>query len=76
MRAEEIIMEVYKQKLERQKAGLRCQNVVMNMDHYRCIQEYHRNLGSLQGDLPDYINQDSLFGLEILIDNRRQTVVS
>jgi len=76
MRAEELIMEIYKQKNQRMEQGLPAEKVIMNMKKYRMIQNYHRRLGPLDGSIPDYITTDSLFGLEILIDNRQETVVS
>lgn len=76
MKAEEIILDVYKKKNERREQGKPCSQVIMPMDFYKQIQDYHRRLGPLEGDLPDYITPDSLFGLEILIDNRKETVVS
>lgn len=75
-RAEEIILGVYKEKIECRNRGFVPRQVVMNMGQYRSIQNYHRRLGKLEGDMPDYISQDSLFGLDILIDNREEISVS
>ncbi|MDA3852294.1 MAG: hypothetical protein PF447_13650 [Spirochaetaceae bacterium] len=75
MKAEEIIVEIYRQKQEHQQEGNLPSKVIINMEQYREIQRYHVRLGKLKGSLPDYITADSLFGLEILIDNQEQTVV-
>lgn len=76
MRAEEIILDVYKEKLECSRKGNQPRQVVMNMEQYRTVQNYHRQLGTLEGNMPDYISTDSLFGLDILIDNREEISVS
>jgi hypothetical protein len=70
VRPEELIVEVYRQKTERTAAGLSATQVVMSQKTWRTIRTYHASLGTLNGNLPDYINKDSLFGLEIMLDNR------
>ena len=70
IRPEELIIEVYRQKIERTEAGLSASQVVMSQKTWRQICIYHTSLGKLKGSLPDYINNDSLFGLEVMLDNR------
>jgi hypothetical protein len=69
-RPEELIVEIYRQKTERAVAGLTGTQVIMSLTTWRKIRAYHSSLGVLKGTLPDYINDDSIFGLEVMIDSR------
>jgi len=69
LRAEECVAEVYRQLLEQQKTGSVPVRVIMTMDQYKSLQSWHKSLGAIQGTVPDYISENSLFGLEILIDS-------
>lgn len=69
-RPEELIVEIYRQKKERTESGLSPSQVIMSMKTLRFIRNYHSSLGSLENSLPDYIGEDTIFGLEIMIDNR------
>ena len=69
-RPEELIVEIYRQKTERLEAGLSGSQVIMSMETWRIIKAYHASLGILKGNLPDYINEDAIFGLSVMIDNR------
>lgn len=68
-RAEEIIVEVYRQLHEGLDAGTKPNKVVMPRTYWNVIEEYRRFLGPLEGSLPDYLSEDSLFGLEIWYGN-------
>ncbi|MBN2627154.1 MAG: hypothetical protein JXA95_10850 [Spirochaetales bacterium] len=70
IRPEELIVEIYRQKTERTAAGLNGTQVIMSLANWRRIRAYHSSLGILKGSLPDYINDDTIFGLEVMIDNR------
>ena len=66
-RAEECVAEVYRQLLEKQKAGSVPVRVIMSSHQYKSLQSWHKSLGAVQGSVPDYISENRLFGLEILI---------
>ncbi len=70
IRPEELIVEIYRQKTERAEAGLSGTQVIMSMGTWKKIRSYHCSLGILRGSLPDYINRDTIFGLEVMIDDR------
>ncbi|MDC7222620.1 MAG: hypothetical protein PQJ60_02700 [Spirochaetales bacterium] len=65
-----MIAEIYRQKTERQQAGLTGTQVIMSLTTWRIIRAWHLSLGQLKGNLPDYIGEDHVFGLEVMIDNR------
>ncbi len=64
-RAEEIIVEVYRQLREGLDSGLSPQKVIMPQVYWNRVEDYRRILGPLEGSAPDYLSEDSLFGLEI-----------
>ncbi|KGM43241.1 hypothetical protein S1OALGB6SA_1109 [Olavius algarvensis spirochete endosymbiont] len=64
-KAEELIVEVYRQLLEARSKGLAPKKVVISPVFWASIESYRRSLGSLSGALPDYLSKDALFGLEI-----------
>lgn len=69
MRAEELIAEIYRQKTELQKDGLKPNQVILNMESWRHIRAWHLARGVMeQGSHMDYITEDSIFEMEILID--------
>jgi hypothetical protein len=70
LRPEELIAEIYRQKIERQAAGLSGTQVIMSLTTWRIIRAWHLSLGQLESSLPDYIGEDHIFGLEVMIDNR------
>ncbi len=68
-RAEEIIASVYKQKRTLIDEGKSPQKVVMSKSNYDMLEDYRRRLPPFPPGVPDYVTQDSLFGLAIYIDN-------
>lgn len=69
MRAEELIAEIYRQKTELQKEGMNPERVVLNMEAWRHIRAWHLARGVMENAAHmDYISEDSIFEMEILID--------
>ena len=75
IRPEEIILEIYRQKQQCLEAGIKPVKVVLPIKLHRLIQRYHELLGNIDGPMPDYLQEDSIFGLEICIDNDSKIVV-
>jgi hypothetical protein len=69
MRPEEIIVEVYRQKTELLKQGIKPARVILAGSRWDEIRRYKGRMGDLPDGAADYLGQDHLFGLEILIDN-------
>jgi len=68
-RPEELIVNIYRDKLKLQEQGRKATRVVMPMALYRTIREYHCSLGEMQGQFGDYITEDEIFGIPVFIDN-------
>ncbi|NBF38809.1 MAG: hypothetical protein GVY14_00180 [Spirochaetes bacterium] len=68
--AEELILLILKKRTEKEERGDRPTRVVLSMDAYRRIQQYHAELGELPKSI-DYITRDSIFNLPVYIDNSR-----
>lgn len=64
-RAEEIIAETYRQIRESREDGHIPGRVVMSPELWNSVIEYQRALGVIAGPVPDYLSENSLFGLEI-----------
>ena len=75
IRPEAIILEIYRQKQQCIEAGLQPEKVVLPMKMHRMIRWYHELLGNIDGPVPDYLQKESIFGLEICIDNDSEIVV-
>ncbi|MBN2656965.1 MAG: hypothetical protein JXR86_07885 [Spirochaetales bacterium] len=69
VRPEELIVNIYRDKLRLQERGRKPRRVVMPMDLYRKIRNYHAGLGEIQGSFSDYITEDEIFGIPVFIDN-------
>ena len=69
LRAEELIVEVYRQKTALEKAGTVPRFVDMTLGQYRTIQEYRARLGELPEGFADYLERYELFGLEVCIED-------
>lgn len=69
LRAEELIVGIYKRKLDLQKRGITAKRVVVTMEVYKKIKLYHLGLGVLQGNQGDYITDDEIFGIPFYIDH-------
>jgi hypothetical protein len=74
-RAEELILEVYRQRGALAVDGRRATRVVMNPASYRTIQRYHAMLGEMPEGTPDYIDRYRLFDLEICIEDVADPIV-
>lgn len=68
LRAEEIIVEVYRLRNAAVAGGARPERVVMSQEHYRTVQEYRAHLGEVPEGRTDYIDRYRLFDLEICIE--------
>lgn len=64
-KAEELIVEVYRQLLEARSRGIEPRKVVMPPTYWASIEDYRRSLGVLSGPVPDYLSKDEVFGLEV-----------
>jgi len=64
-KAEELIVEVYRQLLEIRSRGLEPKKVLMSPACWSSIESYRHSLGALNGPLPDYLSKNEIFGLEV-----------
>lgn len=69
LRAEELILEVYRQRQALVGAGTSPARVIMSRAHYDAIQRYHAMLGDLPEGSSDYIDRYRLFDLEICVED-------
>ncbi len=76
MRAEELVVEIYRQKRALQARSIKALDVVLSMEAWRHIQAWHRARGPLEkAPSRDYIHDNSIFGLEVFIDNVPEPLV-
>lgn len=75
MRAEELIVEIYRQRSLLIAEGSEPRTVVMSARHYRMIRDYHADLGALEGTASDYLGRHRIFDLEIAIGTVPSPVV-
>lgn len=68
-RAEELIAEVYRQIIRHRENGRQPTKILMSPAKWEIINRYRLSLGSLSGPLPDYLAENTLFGLEIWYDD-------
>lgn len=68
-RAEEIIVDVYRQITEIQSRGRQPEKVIMLPELWQLVNNYRQSLGIIDGPHPDYLSEDTLFGLEIWYGN-------
>ena len=68
MRAEALVAEIYRQKLEVQTRGKKPEKVVMSPDAWAHIRAWHISLGVMEkAPHMDYISDDAVFGLKVEI---------
>ncbi len=68
-RAEELVVEIYRQLSEAREKGEHPKELILSMDQWRQIRAWHAARGVMeQAPHMDYITEDSIFGLEVLID--------
>jgi hypothetical protein len=66
-RAEELIVEIYRQRDEHVRRGNRPVRVVVSRKQYFVIQDYRLRLGEVAHGKTDYLDQYRLFDLDICI---------
>lgn len=70
MRAEELVAEVYRQKLEVQEGGGKPRTVHMPREAWEHIRAWHISLGIMEkAPHMDYIGEESIFGLAVEISD-------
>ena len=69
MRAEELIVEIYRQRAELVREGRAPAKAVMSGDHYKLIQAYRGRLGELSSREVDYLDPYRIFDLEICVED-------
>jgi hypothetical protein len=69
MEAEEIVLSVWKKRKEMFDAGKKPTRLIMSAENYRKLQEYKTRLGVLINPEMDYLQEESLFGIPVFIDN-------
>lgn len=74
-RAEELLVEIYRQKRAAIEEGRTPQRVILNRRQYDVIQAYHARLGEIPEGQSDYIGRYELFDLEICIERVERPVV-
>ena len=68
MRAEELVAEIYRQKLSLQESGEKPVQVIMPPEAWEHIRAWHISLGVMdQAPHMDYISEDSIFGLTVVL---------
>lgn len=67
-RAEELIVDIYRQRDEMIRSGLKPDRVIMSRDHYDLIQAYRASLGEMPLGKTDYLDRYRVFDLEICIE--------
>ncbi len=69
VRAEQIIVTIYKQRNDILEKKGSPEKVIMSLENYKKVQYYRACLGSLENDEMDYIKKYSIFGLPVFIDD-------
>jgi hypothetical protein len=75
VRAEELIVSIYKLKLDLQEKGIVASKIILPMNYYKKIRKYHSGLGEIQGNFGDYITDDEIFGIPVYIDQVNEILV-
>jgi hypothetical protein len=68
-RPEEILLRVWKELSEARAAGRGPDRIVLKMEEFRRIKDWHARLGDLEDPSADYVGEDSLFGLPVFISD-------
>ena len=69
MRAEELIAEIYRQKTELQERGETPRQLILSPEAWRHIRAWHLARGVMEkAPHMDYIQDNSVFGLEVFFD--------
>ncbi len=73
MRIEELLVDIYSQKRRMEEQKKKPTQVIMSLRLFKVIRFYRLMIGS-SGDLPgDYLGEDTLFDLEIMIDSKEDS---
>ncbi|MDC7234210.1 MAG: hypothetical protein PQJ58_13330 [Spirochaetales bacterium] len=76
MRPEELIAEIYRQKTELQQKGEQPREVILNMESWRHIRAWHLARGVMEkAPHMDYITEDTIFEMDVLIDTADLPIV-
>ena len=67
IRPEELIIQIYKNKMDLQEKGIPVKRIIMPMKFYKIIKSYHLSLGEIQSNFTDYITEDEIFGIPVYI---------
>ncbi len=69
LRPEELVVEIYRQLAAAREQGDRPDQVTLSMKQWRSIRAWHAARGVMeQAPHMDYITEDSIFGLDVMID--------
>ncbi len=68
MRAEELIVEIYRQRSELVEGGQKPVRVVLSVEHYKVLQAYRGQLGEPVSREIDYLDPYRIFDLEICVE--------
>ncbi len=75
IRPEELIIQIYKNKIDLKEKGIHATRIIMSMSMFRTIKKYHAGLGEVSGNFSDYINEDEIFGIPVFIDQTDIVIV-
>lgn len=75
IRAEELIVTIYKKKMDLHDEGKIASRIIMSMETFKKIKLYHLGLGEVQGEFGDYITDDEIFGIPVFIDHVEEIIV-
>ena len=67
-----MVAEVYRQLNLARQNGLPARRLVICPELWALVIDYRKRLGTLESGLPDYLGEDSLFGLEIWYGNKKE----
>jgi len=76
MRAEELVAEIYRQKRVLQESGEHPDTVILSLEAWRHIRAWHLALGVMENSPhKDYIGEDTIFDMTVLIDSSDSPIV-
>ncbi|TVR32907.1 MAG: hypothetical protein EA404_06135 [Spirochaetaceae bacterium] len=64
-----VILELWRKRQALREQGRLPQRVVLSVQNYRLLQQYHATLGELPNPDIDYITRYTVFDLPVYIDN-------
>jgi len=69
MEAQEIVITVWKKRIEIIQSGKNPERLVLSTENYKKLRSYKSQLGELPRPGLDYLQKESLFGIPLFIDN-------